>query len=458
MNSGEGHIDVRSPFDGHVVGHVTSVTPAQVNEAVTAAGKAWREFRWSTPFERKSMLYALAQRLETNAEHAASLISSEMGKTIVEARNEVRRAQNTLRLSGDAATVLHGEILSCGVVAGSPNKEAIIRYEPAGIVAAITPFNYPLNLLCHKLGPAIGAGNTVVAKPSPKAPLTAALLAELASEAGFPTGVFTVIHGGSSVAVSLAKSAINVLSFTGGPVGGLALKAASGIVRTLMELGGNDPMIVMPDADLEKATATVLAHRLEIAGQSCAAVKRLNVHASVHAELVQRLEAAIRQVSFGDPSSTAIQMGPVINEQAAAEVSRRLHAAIDAGGQLVAGGNCAGTLFAPTLIDNVPRNSDLVVHETFGPVVAVLPFHDPQSVIEDVNDSPYGLQAGVFSNDHHLIQRFARELRVGGVMINEGPDFRAENVPFGGIKNSGLGREGVHITLREMSDLKIVIN
>jgi acyl-CoA reductase-like NAD-dependent aldehyde dehydrogenase len=325
-------------------------------------------------------------------------------------------------------------------------------------VGAITPFNYPLNLLCHKLGPAIAAGNAVVAKPSPKAPLAAQRLAELAREAGFPRDLFIVVHGGNEAAAAVASADIDILSFTGGPAAALALRNASRLVRCLMELGGNDPLIVMPDADIGKAVSTAIGHRFEIAGQSCAAVKKLYLHRDVHAEMMERLEAAVAAVRTGDPSSPDTEMGPVIDEPAAIEVERRVRAALALGARRVAGATRKGTLFAPTLLDNVPPQAELVRSETFGPVLAVQSFSDEETLIREVEASPYGLQAGVFTNDHRLIRKLSRQLRVGGVMINEGPDFRAENVPFGGIKSSGIGREGVHVTLREMSDLKIVID
>jgi len=450
--------DIRNPFNQAVVGTLTAATPDDVANAVRRARRAWDAYRHSTPAERKALLFSLADQIGRHAEEFASTISREMGKTIREARNEVRRAQNTLRLSAEAGSVLHGEVLSCAVVPGSPDKQAVVTYEPAGVLAAITPFNYPLNLLCHKLGPALAAGNTIVAKPSPKAPLAAQMLGRLASEAGLPDGLFQVLHGGADVAMMLAGSDIDLLSFTGGPSAGLALKNASGLVRCLMELGGNDPLIVMPDADLERAADTAISHRFEIAGQSCAAVKKLYLHNSVRHIMLELLESRVRKLSFGDPSSVETDMGTVIDDAAAAEVERRVSRAINDGAKCIVGATRSATLFAPTLLDAVPADTELVQAETFGPVIAVRPFDSIDLVIDEVNASPYGLQAGVFTNDHRLVRRVTRELRVGGVMVNEGPDFRAENVPFGGVKSSGLGREGVHVTLREMSELKVVID
>lgn len=451
-------ISVLNPYSGAVVGEVVVAGRESVARSIGAARRAWRDFRFSTPVERKTLLFALAERIAENAEALARMISAEVGKTINEARNEVRRAQNTLRLSGEAALVVHGEVLSCAVVPGAADKSATLTFEPAGVVAAITPFNYPLNLLCHKLGPGIAAGNALVVKPSPKAPLTAAWLCQLAQEAGFPNGLFSMVHGQADTAVALATGDIDILSFTGGTSAGLALKNASGLVRCLMELGGNDPLIVMPDADLERAAQTAIAHRMEIAGQSCAAAKRLYLHRDIHDSMLERLAGLVAGVRAGDPADTATEMGPVIDEAAAVEVEARVRAALEQGARRVAGGRRRGTLFEPTLLDAVPETSTLFRHETFGPVIAVRTFDSPDSVIDEIDASPYGLQASVFTNDHALVRRLSRELRVGGVMVNEGPDFRAENVPFGGIKSSGLGREGVHVTLREMSNLKVVID
>lgn len=451
-------IEVLNPYSGGVVGSVAAADGEAVAAAIGSARRAWREFRFSTPIERKTLLFALAERIAENGEALAAMISGEVGKTIGEARNEVRRAQNTLRLSGEAALVLHGEVLSCAVVPGAADKSAALTFEPAGVVAAITPFNYPLNLLCHKLGPAIAAGNALVVKPSPKAPLTAAWLCRLAQQAGFPDGLLSIVHGYADTALALATGDIDILSFTGGTAAGLALKNASGLVRCLMELGGNDPLIVMPDADLERAADAAIAHRMEIAGQSCAAAKRLYLHRDIHDEMIARLHLRVARIRCGDPADESTAMGPVIDEAAAAEVEARVRGALAQGARCIAGGQRRGTLFEPTLLDDVAETSTLFQSETFGPVIAVRRFASPEHVIDELDASPYGLQAGIFTNDHALIRRLSRALRVGGVMVNEGPDFRAENVPFGGIKASGLGREGVHETLREMSNLKVVID
>jgi acyl-CoA reductase-like NAD-dependent aldehyde dehydrogenase len=452
------HIEVTNPYSGKLIGEVPITPPEAINEAVHRAHRAWSAFRFSTPNERRNLLHALADKVRAEAEHLASIICAEVGKTITEARNEVRRAENTLRLSGDGATVLHGEIIPCAVVPGSPDKHAFITHEATGVVGAITPFNYPLNLLCHKLGPAIAAGNAVVAKPSPKAPLAATRLAELAANVGFPTGLFQIAHGASEAALSLARSEINILSFTGGTAAGQALKNATGLVRCLMELGGNDPLIIMPDADLDRAAITALSHRLEIAGQSCAAAKKIYIHEAVGDLVFDKIRQRVEAVRTGDPADQATDMGPVIDEAAAIEVERRIREATKAGAVLVCGGTRENAVIAPTLLRDVPEGTDIFRLETFGPVLATRTFSDVGQLIDTLNGAPYGLQAGVFTNDHALVRRFSRELRVGGVMINEGPDFRAENVPFGGIKGSGLGREGIHYTIREMSEVKVVID
>ncbi|MFN3547082.1 MAG: aldehyde dehydrogenase family protein [Mesorhizobium sp.] len=449
---------VRNPFDGTPVAEIAASTPMDIVRAVAAARLAQAEFRRSTPFQRRALLDALADRIAANAEELAQTICAEVGKTILEARNEVRRAQNTLRLSGDAATFLDGEVLHCGIVSGGVDRRATITYEPTGVVGAITPFNYPLNLLCHKLGPAIAAGNAVVAKPSPKAPLAAARLTELALEAGFPKGLFQVVQGGADAALALARAPIDLLSFTGGPKAGLALKNASGLVRCLMELGGNDPLFVFPDADLDRAVATAVAHRFEIAGQSCAAVKRLFLHRDIEAAFTGRLLEAVAAVRAGDPSSPDNDMGPVIDDDAASLVRDRIDATIASGATLLAGGGGKGTLVEPTVLSGVHSQAPVVADETFGPVIAIRAFEDAAAAIAEVNAGAYGLQAGVFTNDHALVKQFSRDLLVGGVMVNEGPDFRAEHVPFGGIKSSGLGREGVRIAIREMSETRVVID
>jgi acyl-CoA reductase-like NAD-dependent aldehyde dehydrogenase len=451
-------IEVRSPYDNTLVGKIRPHSSEDIRLIVTQASRAAEDFRFSTPHERRSLLNKIAELLVRDAETIAQTISREMGKTITEARNETRRAQNTLRLSGDAATFLDGEVLHTGIVAGGPNRQAVITYEPAGVVGAITPFNYPVNLLCHKLGPAIAAGNAIVAKPSPKAPLAAQMLVDLCHEAGAPEGLIQIVHGGAEAAIALAQAPINLLSFTGGPSAGLALKQASGLVRCLMELGGNDPLFVMPDADLEAAAKTAVAQRYEIAGQSCAAVKKLYVHDTVSAAFSECLLAEVAKVRFGDPADPATCMGPVIDVLSANEIETRIRAAIDNGARVLTGGRRQHTHFDPVVLKGVDPSTILMREETFGPVIAMREFSDLTEAIREVNAAGFGLQAGIYTNDHTAIKLAARLLKVGGVMVNEGPDFRVEHVPFGGVRKSGLGREGVRIALREMSEPKVVID
>lgn len=457
-STAESRIEIRSPFDNRVVGDVGVASPQAVIAAVIRARQAQRAFATSTPFERRDLLERIAVKIAEHAEELAHLLVAEVGKTIHEARNEVRRAGNTLRLSGDAATFLNGEILHCAIVRGGADRQASVTWQPVGVVAAITPFNYPLNLLCHKIGPALAAGNAVVAKPSPKAPLTATRLEELALQAGCPAGLFQVINGGADTALALARAPVDLISFTGGPRAGLAIRNASGLVRCLMELGGNDPLFVLPDADLDRAVETAVSHRFEIAGQSCAAVKKLYLHREIEAPFLARLEHRVAAMTYGDPADEATAMGPVIDLAAAEMVEIRLKATLQVGARLLVGGTRSGCLFAPTVIAGLAADAPIIAEETFGPVIAVRSFSDPADAIAEVNSGVYGLQAGVFTNDHALIKQFSRDLAVGGVMINEGPDFRAEHVPFGGIKSSGLGREGVRIALREMSETKVVID
>lgn len=451
-------IEVRSPFDNRLIGTLPEADADAVNAAVARARLAARAFRTSTPAERRALLERLATLIARDADTLACTISGEMGKTITEARNEVRRAQNTLRLSGDAATFLDGEVMHCAIVAGGADRQAVVTLKPVGVVGAITPFNYPLNLLCHKLGPAIGAGNALVAKPSPKAPLAADHLIRLTIEAGFPRDLVQIVHGGAETALALARAPIDLLSFTGGPQAGLALKNASGLLRCLMELGGNDPLIVMPDADLDAAAETAVAQRFEIAGQSCAAVKKLFVHDTVRTPFTERLLALTAALPFGDPSRDDIAMGPVVDTAAATEVMARIADALADGARCLAGGTCEGALVAPTVLADMAADSRLLAQETFGPVIALRGFTDIAACIDEVNASPYGLQAGVFTNDHAVIRHLSRNLQVGGLMVNEGPDFRAEHVPFGGVRTSGLGREGVRIAMREMSETHVVID
>ncbi|WP_319530880.1 aldehyde dehydrogenase family protein [uncultured Cohaesibacter sp.] len=450
--------NITNPYDGKTVGELLASSDAEVLQAIIRAKKAAKEFRHSMPFERRAILNKLADLIALEAESLAQTVCLEMGKTIREARNEIRRAGNTLRLSGDAATFLNGETMHCGIVEGGANKLASITYEPVGVIAAITPFNYPVNLLCHKLGPALAAGNAVIVKPSPKAPLSPSRIVELCELAGAPKDLVQVVHGFAEPAVALARGPIDLLSFTGGAKAGLALKNASGLVRCLMELGGNDPLFVMPDADLEAAADTAIGQRFEIAGQSCAAVKKLYVHHDIEDKFTEMLLARIEDITLGHPSDESTVMGPVIDEAAAIEVNKRVKQAVDAGATLRTGGWIEKSQFAPTLLTGMSNDMQIYQEETFGPILAMRSFFDIEDAVAEVNASSYGLQAGIYTNDHVTIKNVSRLIKVGGVMVNEGPDFRAEHVPFGGIKMSGLGREGIRITVREMSETKVVID
>lgn len=449
---------IHNPFSGAIVGECPETSEDEIRATVARAKIAAAGFRSSSPHQRRDLLNRLAALINRDAETLAQLICAEVGKTITEARNEIRRSQNTLKLSGDAATFLDGEVLHCAIVSGGVDRQAVVTYAPTGVVAAITPFNYPVNLLCHKLGPAIAAGNAVVVKPSPKAPLGADHLVRLCVEAGFPADLVQIVHGGADAAMALARAPIDLLSFTGGPNAGLALKRASGLVRCLMELGGNDPLFILPDADLDAAAATAIGHRYEIAGQSCAAAKKLFLHESVAKEFTEILLAKVAAHRFGDPADPDTAMGPVIDTAAATEIMARLSGAKSMGARLLTGGTQEGNMISPTVMTDVLPTMKLIAEETFGPILALRHFNDLDAAMNEVNSSDYGLQAGIFSNDHAAIRKLTRGLQVGGIMVNEGPDFRAEHVPFGGVKQSGLGREGVRIAIREMSESRVVID
>jgi acyl-CoA reductase-like NAD-dependent aldehyde dehydrogenase len=452
---------VFNPWTGECLEELASTTPEAVNRAAVVAAKAAQEFKDSTPFDRRALLFSIANSVEREADALALLICAEVGKTYKEARREVVRAQNTLRLSAEAAGQMDGEILHCSVAEKGAGRLASITYQPVGVVAAITPFNYPLNLLCHKIGPSLAAGNAIVVKPSPKAPLTAIRLVQLIQELSPVPDLVQIIHGDGGVAIDLVKSKINLLSFTGGPHAGLALKQASGLVRCLMELGGNDPIFVLNDADLEMAAQTAISHRFELAGQSCSAVKKLYVHESVHAPFMELLLSLMPKITTGNPIDIATEMGPVIDDAAGIEVAKRIHEAVDSGAKCLWGQvkvmEKANRVW-PTVLDDVSVHTRLWSLETFGPVLAVRQFVDIDHAVDEVNRSGFGLQAGIFSNNHEVIKRVSNRLEVGGVMVNEGPDFRVEHVPFGGMKSSGMGREGVRIAMREMSELKVVVD
>jgi aldehyde dehydrogenase (NAD+) len=447
-------LSVRNPYTGAVTGTVIGATRADV-EAAIASALAFRDTpgRW----QRFAILDRTRQLLETRREEFARLITSEAGLCLRETRYEVGRALDVVRFAAIEALRDDGQVFSCDVSPqGKPRKIFTLR-EPLGCAVCITPFNHPLNTVAHKLAPAIAAGTPVILKPSEKTPLAAIRLAEILYEAGLPRPMLSVLLGPTTdVAEALVQdSRVELVSFTGSVSVGKRIAAAAGYKKLVLELGGNDPLLVLDDADLDLAAHLAAEGSYRNSGQRCTAVKRILVHERVADEFTRRLVAVTRDYSCGDPSNETTRVGTVIDESAAIYLEGVMKEAVAAGAEVLAGGERQGALFQPTVLANVPRDCRMVVCESFGPLAPILTVRDLDDAIALANSTAYGLSAGVVTRSLDSALQAVKQLRCGTVNINEVPGFRIESSPFGGIKDSGLGiKEGVIESIKCFSFVK----
>lgn len=443
--------DVTSPYDGSVVGSAPADGPAEVERAVAAAAACEER---PDPERRAAVLRRAAELLGERAEEFAPLITRESGVCLRETRKEVARARANLSVAAEEALRLTGETFDLAV--GGARRLALTVHEPVGVVAAFTPFNRPLNQVVVKVAPAVAAGNRVVLKPSEKTPLTALALAELLIEAGLPPGMLAVLTGPPArLGPALAgHPLVDMVTFTGGTRAGRAVAACAAGRRTVLELGGNDPLVVLADADLEVAARLAADGAFATAGQSCRGVKRILVADPVADEFAVLLAAATKEKRWGDPLDPSVDVGPLISADAAREVERRVADAVRLGARVLVGGDRDGSLLPPVALDHVPADALLVMEETFGPVAPVVRVRDAAHAARVANSTPYGLQAGVVTNSARDFLTLAQDLRVGAVNLMEGPNFDSPHIPFGGVKASGIGREGIRCSVREMSTVK----
>lgn len=428
----------------------------QVCAAVGAAHAAFRSTE-PDPHARGLVLDRAAVLLEQYIDDFVALMQREGGFTANDASNEVRRAAQTLKLSAEEARRLAGEMIP---LAGAPNQRGRLGFTlrvPIGIVAAITPFNAPLNTVAHKIGPAFAAGNAVILKPSTHTPLTAVRLAEVLLEAGMPRGLLSVLHGGADVAQALLEDQrVRFFAFTGSTEVGRQIQQAAGLRRTQMELGSIACTIVCDDADLDMALPKIVNAGYRKAGQVCTSVQLLLVHRSRQQEVEQRLAALVQALPYGDPSNPSTIVGPVISEEAARRIASWIVEARTQGARVLAGGERQGAVVQPTLVTDISDDMKIGCSEIFGPVMCIVPFDTLDAAIARVNATPYGLATGIFTNRLSDAFAAARELEVGGVHVNETSSSRVDMMPYGGSKDSGFGREGPHYAVREMTEERVV--
>lgn len=452
----EDWLPISDPEDGREVGRVPLAT---VEDVATAVDGSLEALRSPLPaHERSRILEEAARLLSGRAEEAAQLIASEGIKTIREARGETTRAVETLALSSEEAKRIQGRTLNFDQYPSGEGRFGLTVRQPLGIIGAITPFNDPLNLVAHKIGPALASGNAAILKPDSNTPLSGLLLAEVLVEAGLPPAWLQVITGRGSIVgdAIVTHPAVKMISFTGGVEAGRKIIGRAGLKRVQMELGANNPVIVNRDAEVELAAERIGSGAFWAAGQNCLHVQRVYAQDHVFDDLVARLTKYAETLVLGPKKDEATDMGPLIDERALKRVGDVVSEAVDAGAEILTGGERSGAAFQPTLLADAPPGSRAATEEIYGPVTLVSPFRDLDEAIEAANATVYGLQSAIFTRDLNVAYSAAARLETGGVMINESTDFRIDAMPFGGLGASGLGREGVSYAVQAMTDPKVI--
>lgn len=451
-------VPVLNPFTGERVADVCQADHAEAEAAIAAAASAFHSMRRLSSHARSQALATLASQLTTRQEEFAKTITAESGKPITDARREVNRAIQTLLIAAEEAKRIPGEVLPLDWTPGMESYLGLTRRVPIGPILGIAPFNFPLNLVVHKLAPALAAGNSIVIKPAPQTPLTALLLGELILQTDLPPGAVNILPCPNTVAEQMVADArFKLLSFTGSAAVGWMLKSKCGKKKVVLELGGNAGVIVEPDADLDLAAQRCVAGGYAFSGQTCISVQRVYVHADIYERFLHKLITGVRALRSGDPSDDGTVVGPVIDQGAARRIEEWMREAVAQGARINAGGARSGALLEPTVLTDVTPSMKVSCQELFGPLLTVTPYTRFDDALASLNDSEYGLQAGVFTQDVNRIFQAYRELEVGAVLANEIPTFRADHMPYGGVKDSGLGREGVRYAIEDMTELKLLV-
>ncbi|MEX2746371.1 aldehyde dehydrogenase family protein [Rhizobium mongolense] len=450
-------ISVHSPYDGSLIGSVDATDASEVNELVSRARRGAELSRNLPRHRRASILENAASIIENRREGFAKTIVLEAGKTIFQARKEVLRCVNTLKLSAEEAKRNAGEVVPFDAYVGSEQRQGWFTREPLGIIAAITPYNDPLNLVAHKLGPALAGGNAVLLKPSKLTPFSAVNLVGVLLEAGFPEEAITIVHGDRELVTALISARdVRMVSFTGGFATGEAISRSAGLKKLAMELGGNAPVIVMNDCDFDKAVDGCVSGAFWAAGQNCIGAQRILIQAELYDRFRDAFVEVTKKLKAGDPSREDTDVGPMISKQAAETTEAAVNDAIAAGAKLLCGHRREGTLYYPTTLECTPTTCRLWHEEVFAPVVMLAPFHTLDEAIDMANDPEYSLHAGIFTNNLAVALEAAGRIEAGGVMINDSSDYRFDAMPFGGFKYGSMGREGVRFAYEEMTQPKVV--
>ncbi|MBI2819222.1 MAG: aldehyde dehydrogenase family protein [Acidobacteria bacterium] len=451
-------VEILSPYGDKVAGNTWLASPADVEAAVQGAGSAFRETRKLPTFRRAEVLERVVQTLKAEQEPTARLIALEAGKPIRLARAEAARAVLTFTDALEETKRLRGEWLPLDLEANSWGRSALVRRFPVGPILAITPFNFPLNLVAHKLAPALACGAPVVLKPAPQAPLSALNLARIIHDAGATPGSLNAFLCPVETAQAMVTDdRLKVLTFTGSAAVGWALKQKAGKKRVLLELGGNAGVAVHSDAELDFAAERCVFGGFAYAGQVCIAVQRIYVQQTVLDAFLGKLLERVNRLHLGDPMEEATDIGPMISHDAAGRAEAWVREAVRGGAKLLAGGERDGAFFQPTVLTNTKPEMKVCCEEVFAPVVTVEPYDRIEQALAAINNSPYGLQAGLFTNDQRIIHEAYDSLEVGGLISNDVPTYRADPMPYGGMKDSGIGREGVRYAIEELTEPRVLV-
>ncbi|MBK3493868.1 aldehyde dehydrogenase family protein [Viridibacillus sp. YIM B01967] len=452
-------IGVRNPYNNELIGIVSCATTSDVELAVKVAHEIYHQKMKSMPaHERSAILRRAADLLEVQATDFATTLALEAGKPIVEARGEVSRAIQVLRFASEGAKNLNGEQIVLDNALGGEGQIGIAKRVPIGVVAAITPFNFPLNMSLHKVAPAIAAGNTIVLKPAEKTPLSAIKLYKLFEQAGLPKGAFNLLNGpGEQLVETLVTHPhVKKVTFTGSSTVGWKIQEMAKGKKVTLELGSNAPNIVFEDADIDHAVSAITMGGFTFAGQACVSAQRIFVHQAIYKTFLKKIVDKVSKLKMGDPLDDSTEIGPMITEEAAKRAEDWVHEAVAEGAIVRTGGERQGTMMQATIIDHVRFDMKVVCEEVFAPIISIMPFTREEDVIKWANDSEYGLQAGVFTNNINRAFRVADQLETGGIWINEVSVKRYDHIPYGGVKKSGIGKEGIQYSIEGMTDLKFI--
>jgi glyceraldehyde-3-phosphate dehydrogenase (NADP+) len=449
--------EVRSPYDGSLLAVVHNAGPREIERAIAGAVTSFAVTRTLPSWKRSAVLDTVAAALVERREEFARTIALEAGKPIRTARLEVDRAVFTFKVGAEEARRIHGDILSLDWLPGTENREAHIRRVPLGPIAGITPFNFPLLLVAHKAAPAMAAGNPIIVRPGPRTPVSALKLGQLMIDAGWPADAIAVFPCSIDDTARLVEDErIKLLSFTGSAAVGWSLKARAGRKRVTLELGGNAAVIVHEDADVAYAAERVVFGGFSYAGQSCISAQRIYVHDAVYDAFTADVVRRANRLVAGDPLREDADLGPVIDSAAADRIGAWIEEAKAAGARVLAGGTRDGAVWRPTVVEGAPQNARLNCAEVFAPLVSLTRYTDVRQAIADANTGDFGLQAGIFTHDSRIIDAAVDGIDAGGIMINDTSTFRVDHMPYGGVKQSGFGREGVRYAIEEMTEMKLV--